>query len=457
MKILHYTLYLLIAVFSVSCATSKSFYKKGKKLEEAGMLEEAASMYMTSLQKNRTNVDAKIGMKASGQVVLNKLLQEFATNKNFGKKKEAVAAYEMAENYHQKVKNLGVELTFADFYKADYAALIKEYTVELYESGLALLDAGKYAAAEENFKEIARLDPEHSEASELADIAYVEPLYKEAVQAYDLDQFRKAFDNFEKVTGRIPGYKEAAQLQEASLENGLFTIAMLPFENSTGTNGLESKVEAYALEALIGVNDPFLKVVDRNNLELILEEQKLGLTGVIDDETAVQVGELIGAQAIMTGTVLSYSQTSGRTTRADREAYEQYKVKRYDKEQEKYFYDTKYRKTSYTEYQRENNVTISFQYKMISLKTGEILLTKIVDKDVSDRTVWGGYDGELDNLYPAKTNGVSMNSRARASLRQLMSANQTPKSTEELTNDAFQTVSNQMKNEVSNKIKQLVQ
>ncbi len=456
MKILRYTTYILIALLAVSCATSKAYYKKGKKLEEAGMLEEAASMYMTSLQKNTSNIDARIGMKTSGQVVMNKLLQEFAQLKEFGEKKQAVSAYERAVSYHQKVKNLGVELQFADFYKSDFQQLKEEYTAELYVEGLDLMDQGKYSEAEDNFKEIARLDPEHSEASDLADIAYAEPLYKEAVEAYDLEMYRKAHDNFKLVTDRLPTYKEANQLKAAALENGLFTIAMLPFENSTPSAGLESKVEAYALEALIGVNDPFLKVVDRANMELILEEQKLGLTGIIDDETAVTVGELIGAQAIMTGTVLSYSQTSGRVTQAQREAYEQYKVKRYDKEQEKYFYDTKYKKTSYTELQRENRVTLSFQYKMISLKTGEILLTKIVEKEVSDRAVWGEYSGDLNTLYPAQANGVSLNSRARTGLHQIMTANQTPKSTETLTNEAFENVSFDMKSQVSQKIKELV-
>jgi len=254
-------------------------------------------------------------------------------------------------------------------------------------------------------------------------------------------EYRRAYENFKLVVDRIPSYKEASQLKAAALENGLFTIAMLPFENATSSAGLEAKVEAYSLEALISVNDPFLKVVDRANMELILEEQKLGLTGIIDDETAVTVGELIGAQAIMTGTVLSYSKATGQVNTAQREAYVQYKVKRYDKEQEKYFYDTKYKKTSYTELQRENRVILSFQYKIISLKTGEILLTKIVEKIETDRVVWGEFGGDLSKLYPARGNGVSLNSRARTGLREIMAASQTPKSTEALTNDAFVDVS----------------
>jgi len=156
------------------------------------MLEEAASMYMTSLQKNSSNIDARIGMKASGQIVMNKLLQEFIQLKQFGEKKQAVKAYESAVSYHQKVQLLGVELQFPDFYKADFRQLKEEYTIELYQVGLDLMDQGKYAAAEANFKEIARLDPEHSDASDLANIAYAEPLYKKAVKAYDLHGIQKS-------------------------------------------------------------------------------------------------------------------------------------------------------------------------------------------------------------------------------------------------------------------------
>ena len=66
MKFSRLLIYLLSIALLVSCATSKSFYKKGSKLEEAGLVEEAANMYYVALQKNRNNVDAKIGMKGGG-------------------------------------------------------------------------------------------------------------------------------------------------------------------------------------------------------------------------------------------------------------------------------------------------------------------------------------------------------------------------------------------------------
>ena len=44
-------------------------------------------------------------------------------------------------------------------------------------------------------------------------------------------------------------------------------------------------------------------MVERHLLDKVLEEQKLGLSGIIDENTAKKVGRLLGADAICTGTV----------------------------------------------------------------------------------------------------------------------------------------------------------
>lgn len=456
MKALTYLMLILILMGGASCATSKSFSKKGKKLEEAGLLEEAANMYLTSLQKNRGNIDAKIGMKSTGQVVLNKRLQEFVQKKEFGNKKEAIQAYQLAEKYKQRVAALGVELAIAEFYQNDFEAFKLIYMEELYSEGLALMDEQKFKEAEVLFREINALDPSFQDAGSLADIAYVEPIYKKGVESFDAGQYRAAYNDFTTIIKRTGTYKNAVELQKEALENGLFTIAMIPFENSTSLKGLDSKVSAYALEALTGVNDPFLKVVDRNNLAMIIEEQQLGLSGVINEQTAVSVGELIGAQAFITGTVLNYNKVDGQPSRSDREGYRQYQVKRLNKEDNKYYYETKYDKTTYREFYDFNKVVISFQYKLVSLKTGEILQSRIIEKEQISEMRWTEYDGEVQSLFPSTGSGPNTNNRAKNALMQMMNAPRTPVSHEELTNAAFQAVSSDMKNDISKLMLQIV-
>ena len=62
------------------CSGSKSFSKKGEKLDEAGLYAEAADMYLQAAQRNTKNIDAKIGLKKTGQQVLNDELGTFFKN-----------------------------------------------------------------------------------------------------------------------------------------------------------------------------------------------------------------------------------------------------------------------------------------------------------------------------------------------------------------------------------------
>jgi curli biogenesis system outer membrane secretion channel CsgG len=444
------------AICLTGCNSSKAFTKKGKKLEEAGLQHEAADNYYIALQKKRTNLEAQIGIKKTGQVVLNDKLNDFAQKNSFGNKKDAVYSFQAADGYFNKVKGLGVTLSMPEFYRADYDQVKDAYLHELYDEGTTLLDAENYKAAEIVFAEISKLDPSFKDASSLGDIAYLEPLYNEGVAARSAEQWRTAYNNFSKVVERQSSYKEAATLQEKCVEEGRYSMAILQFDNATNRTGMATKLQAYALDAMTGINDPFLKIVDRDNLQTIVDEQQLGLSGIIDEQTAVSVGELIGAKAIITGTVLSYNENKGRTTSKTLPAYEQYTQKKYNKEEDKYYTERKYKKINYNEYYCSNSASISFQYKVVSLKTGEVILSKIVEKEMQDQVRYATSTSEIPKIYPAKNNGVNQNRQARNELQGLFSARQVAKTPSELANDLYGIVSSQMKGDIAELLQKTV-
>ena len=76
----------LMVVASVACLSlltftgcngSKAFVKRAAKMEEAGMMPQAADLYMTAVVKKPTNVDAVVGLKRTGQVVLAQHIAKF--------------------------------------------------------------------------------------------------------------------------------------------------------------------------------------------------------------------------------------------------------------------------------------------------------------------------------------------------------------------------------------------
>ena len=446
----------LLAFLMSACHSSKHYTKMAEKQENGGLLPEAANSYFTALQKKRTNVDAQIGMKRTGQLVLNNLLNDFAKQRNFGDHKSAVYAYQRARDYRDRIQQVGVSLLLSDVYEDDYQKSKSAYLKTLYDEGNQLLSEKKYDQAEIRFKEIKQLDPTYKDAGDLGDIAYLEPLYQSGMTAMALDHYREAYQAFEKVVERKLSYKDAAVRKRECLEKGRFTVAIVDFKNASQTQGLDAKISAYMLNALITSGDPFLNVVDRDNMQTILTEQQLQMTGVIDESTAVAVGELVGAKAIITGTVLSYSEKRGSLRSKQREGYMAYQDRVLNKTYGKYYMQTMYRPSSYTEYYNSENITVSFQYKLTNIKTGEIMATEIIERTLEDEIIYGRFDGDANALWPAGQGGPNMNHSDKRALMAMMNGRQELKPFSELSNQLFDTVAKQVGTAVGDAVKEYV-
>ena len=83
-----------------------------------------------------------------------------------------------------------------------------------------------------------------------------------------------------------PAYKDASALRQECLTKGQFTLAVLPFTAADKRSEMAGKAQAYAMTALSATKDPFLRLVDRENMDRILAEQRLSMSGVVDEQTA---------------------------------------------------------------------------------------------------------------------------------------------------------------------------
>lgn len=447
-RIIAPALLLFAAALLAACTGSKSFAKKGAKLDEAGLYAEAAEMYLQSVQRNQKNVDAKIGLKKTGQQLLNDKLSAFFKAFSMGDatKGEAVDAFLAAQDYADRVQRLGVVLEIPDHYKTDFAQVKGQYLVQLYTEGQELMAKNDFKGAEQKFQRIGQLEPGYKDAGSLQSIAYMEPLYRSGKASLEGGRFRAAYNDLNKVVVKDAAYKDAKKLQDEALTKGQYSIAVLPFGASSGTGAkpVVARVQAYAITALTEVNDPFLKVVDRENIERILQEQRLGLSGVVDENSAVQAGKLMGAQAVLMGSVIDYREEAGQLRRSNKDGFESYRVRELNKETNEYVYVTKYKPVKYAEYFQENKVFVSFTYKLVSLETGEVLLSKVVDREVEDHIYYASYDGNKDNLFPAANGVVDPRDAARRDLRGLLGATRELKPVATLINDALRAATSGM-------------
>ncbi len=87
-----------------------------------------------------------------------------------------------------------------------------------------------------------------------------------------------------------------------TLQNENQLVAITEF---TDVKGSVSELGLYIAEELTTklYQKSKLEIVERQMFKKILKEQNLGLTGYIDEQTAVSIGNILGADAIVTGTI----------------------------------------------------------------------------------------------------------------------------------------------------------
>jgi len=83
--------------------------------------------------------------------------------------------------------------------------------------------------------------------------------------------------------------------------SGVKTVAVVDFQGPVRSG---SQIATYLQSYLL--NTGYFDLLEREKLKRILDEQDLGLSGVVDRATAVKVGKLLGVQAMIFGEVTTY-------------------------------------------------------------------------------------------------------------------------------------------------------
>jgi TolB-like protein len=95
------------------------------------------------------------------------------------------------------------------------------------------------------------------------------------------------------VTRQIP---KALQLEER------LSISILPFEQKGEISEHSTAFQDNLTNALVNLNR--FRIVERDKLDVVLQEQKLSRTKLVDRKTALKLGRLVAARSIITGSII---------------------------------------------------------------------------------------------------------------------------------------------------------
>jgi curli production assembly/transport component CsgG len=215
----------------------------------------------------------------------------------------------------------------------------------------------------------------------LLDFTYVAPVVEDAHKddkEYDAgDELVKIL--VEKEKKELLGEEEYNKLQAANRGIGN-EMGLALASNMTSIMIIPDRGRSPGFKFLIdGMRTDVYTIVDRATIDKVLNEQQFQVSGVVDSKKMSEVGVLMGADAIVSGDMIS--------TKTDEQLAE---VRKEVTKPEKYIGEDGKEKTRYVfdyytySYPVRRTVRSTFQIKVVSVKTGAILGTETFNASVFD-------------------------------------------------------------------------
>lgn len=172
---------------------------------------------------------------------------------------------------------------------------------------------------------------------------------------------------------------------------GVQKIAVVDFQ---GVNHSGSQIAAVVQSLLLETKH--FDLIERNQLNRIMDEQKLGMTGVMDDSTAAKVGRLLGVNALILGEVTSYS------VEPDERGVEKVEKKvgtgKYEEVNEKNIFTGKTKKVKreimktvlVDQHYRIRRGSVAIHFRVVDVETGKLLAVHSDSKSYNSGKIMEG-------------------------------------------------------------------
>jgi len=236
---------MLVAVFLNACAPPPTHYNRGREALEKEEYEKALAELRLAVKENPAN---------------------------------AVA-----------VRDLGIALFETQSHK-NAALILEKALARMRQDGLARLYLGMAYEKTGRLDEAIKLYRGYAEAGDLEYRRQIEARLDFAIQAKLRLDARQALANESALDPR--------RLPEKS-------IAVLNFRNLGGNAGFDPLAKGLADMVITDLSQvKSLTVIERSRMQTLLEEMGLGQAGLVDEQTAPRVGQLLGAKKVLQGSFL---------------------------------------------------------------------------------------------------------------------------------------------------------
>ena len=392
--------YLLLLFSLWACDATKPFMHQAQIDMQDKNYNEAANNYYNILLLKPGNTEAKQGLKSSAQFVLDGKFEKFSQLVIENKVPDAVKQYQYNQKYYNRVKSVGAEINWPSMYNEVYEDIKDEYIAKIHYNSLELINQKKYEKAEEQFTQLAELDSTYKEVTVVRMSTVLEPLYQRGLRMMKNQNYKEAYFSFEKVLEYDAKYKDSKILKADALDKATITIGLLPMGNQTKLDKKESQLYSQLLTKIQQITNPFIKVLDKSNIENRLKEKQLELASFLNPATAIKTAEVIGLKYLLFSSLDNAQVDNFNPSNETKVAYEAINENVQKGSNGAYQFVTRFKKANYMETYQMRRVAYKVNYRLANILTLETETADSVEIEQKDEQTIGKYDGDFQNLYP---------------------------------------------------------
>jgi len=365
-----------------------------------------------------------------------KLKQSPSSIEKYNYQTEIITIYDQLSKFSSKLKysetkalmNKQASTFLNKNYKGKYLEAISTMEIiqnskleEHYQKGNQLLSQGlyKYQEAEKEFLAIIQLNHNYKDVpSKMAQIYYdraVDQMRKSNRNAY-----KKACELFKKTSQYVPNYRDAMSLKEEAKKAATIRVAVFPFTNNSGIQEARGIGDIQSDNVIASIFDSeYVEIISRDEINVIIQEQQLSVSGLIDENSASKIGNILGVSHILTGKI---NQIIFNPAKIVSTKYENTQKVYVDAEGKVYNslagglgnlanallggdgkqYTEKTAKAIVKKYTKVAFAKLHCSYKLTEIETGKIIKSNTVTTESNFRHEWATYSGSEFGL--SKTN-----------------------------------------------------
>lgn len=268
---------------------------------------------------------------------------------------------------------------------------------ERYKEGTVFLMNEDFKNAADALGDVYNVNPTFRDVKVQYTEARNEPIYRQGKENLERGKCRTAYYDFDHVLSDAGSYKDTKSLKEKALACAEYPVAIYsrPVKHYTSDAVL---FENTAVKKLVNKNNLFLRVFDLTAINSRAEARLLNSYGEIDENTLRSLHRDNDIKAVLILEYEDYRKNKGDLQKEKKSGFERQVMK--NTEGETSIYD---KPVVYYEYARENEISLTLRYKLISTESGEILLSDSYSGTESDEVRYATYSGDKNKLYPAKS------------------------------------------------------